>query len=199
MTITVPKNLIKAAFMFASKDDARYILNTVQFLKHRTGVIITACDGRRIITIKSSDTLMSGADQVIIPRFRLPKRKPGVPSHLDSTEITSEKVRGRNVYSCEDVVMPVVEGVYPNWKQVFSGLKPKPIHESAVNPEYLVAFGAAAKLIDGEPHVHLQTNDGGQILVKGTRESSQCSWRGLFIPLGGMSECQDVPEWILEA
>jgi len=198
MTISVPKNLLKAAFLFSAKDDARYILNTVQFLKRKTGVLITACDGRRIITINSSDTLMSDADQVIIPRFRVPNRRSGVPRDLDIVEISSEKVRGRTVYVCDDVVVPEVTGDYPKWQQVFRDLKPKPIHEAALNPQFLTDFGTAAKLIDGESHIHLQTIDGGQILVKGTRDSSQCSWRGLFMPLAWMEECPDVPEWISE-
>lgn len=198
MTITVPKNLLKAAFLFSAKDDARYILKTVQFLKRKTGVIITACDGRRIITINSIDTQMIDSDQVIIPMFRVPKRTSGVPSERDTVEISSEKVRGRTVYVCNDVVIPEVTGDYPKWQQVFRDLKPKPIHEAAVNPQFLTDFGTAAKLIDGDPHIHLQTIDGGPILVKGTRDSSRCSWRGLFMPLARMEECPDVPEWISE-
>lgn len=198
MTITVPKNLLKAAFLFSSKDPVRYILNTVQFLKRKTGVLITACDGRRILTIKSTETLMDGADQVIIPRFRVPNRKVRVPSDLDVVEITSEKIRGRTVYVCDDVVIPEVTGEYPKWEQVFRNLKPKPINEVSLNPEFLADFGTAAKLIDGEPHIHLQTIDGGQILVKSTQDTAWLDWRGLFMPLGKMTECPDVPEWISE-
>lgn len=198
MTITVPKNLLKAAFLFASKDPVRYILNTVQFLKRKTGVLITACDGRRILTIKSTETLMEGADQVIIPRFRVPNRKGRVPSELDVVEITSEKIRGRTVYVCDDAVIPEVTGEYPKWEQVFRNLKPKPISEASLNPEFLADFGTAAKLIDGEPHIHLQTIDGGQILVKSTQDTARLDWRGLFMPLGKMTECPDVPEWISE-
>lgn len=199
MTITVPKNLLKAAFLFSSKDDARHILNTVQFLRRKTGVLITATDGRRILTIKSTETLMSGdQESVVIKKFQVPSRRAGVPAQLDTVEISIEKVRGRTVYVCDDIVIPYVDGAYPKWQQVFHGLKPVPLNSSAVNPEFMVDFGKAAKLIDGEPHVRLQTVDGGAVLVKGCSDTSQLSWRGLFMPLRGQDETPDVPEWISE-
>ena len=199
MTITVPKNLLKAAFLFSSKDDARYILNTVQFIRRKTGVIITACDGRRILTIKSTETTMSGdQESVVIKRFRVPIRRPGLPPQLDTVEISSEKVRGRTVYVCDDIVIPEVTGEYPKWQQVFHGLKPIPLNSTPLNPEFLTDFGKAAKLIDGEPHVRMQTVDGGAVLVKGCNDSSQLSWRGLLMPLRGQDETPGVPEWISE-
>lgn len=199
MTITVPKNLLKAAFLFSSKDAARYILNTVQFLRRKTGVIITASDGRRILTIKSTETTMSGdQESVIIKTFRVPNRAAILPPQLDTVEISGEKVRGRTVYVCDDIVIPEVTGEYPKWQQVFHGLKPKPINSTPLNPEFLADFGKAAKLIDGEPHVHLQAVDGGAVLVKGCYDHRQRSWRGLFMPLRSQDETPDVPEWISE-
>lgn len=55
----------------------------------------------------------------------------------------------------------------------------------------------AVMLLSGEPNLQIKQMDGGAFLVKAYDETSECQWRGVFMPLGPY-ENEDIPDWITQ-
>jgi hypothetical protein len=190
---------IRAALLFASCDESRYVLNSV-FVEVKAGnpPILIATDGRRMVVIESQAeqsgelspaTVVLNADflkplcafatkktSVIGVEPHPPKR---VIFHLSDDALVVDAEKGA-----------VVEGEYPNWRQVVPCGERTPISEIAFNGEFLSDFTKAAKLIKATD-LGLMMNiysAGGATEI---RLSGKPNFYGVVMPMNLFSS----PEW----
>lgn len=159
MKIKFNKDYLQVLAAFAGKKDVRYYLNGFHIKPHpdKRGVILTATDGHRLVTIH--DEYGSTDDQYILPitsellaaskKARTRDRRP-----LNEIQIIDDKAY--ILFAEEDVIdwfkeeepdetdrvyhveyIANIDGIYPNTKGIFKSCKYEPVSTICVNPSYL--------------------------------------------------------------
>jgi hypothetical protein len=165
MKITVSRQELLAALIFASQDDTRYTLCGVQIEAHpnRKPIMVTT-DGRRLSVIETgadqpddsgelAHTMLVRADFVkavcalskavglkLFPWITFDS-KPG------SEQMTIELVGCNCTLWSESGAL--IEGAFPNWRQIVPdhSLMREPVNELGLNAEFMGDFAKAAKLL----------------------------------------------------
>jgi hypothetical protein len=167
MIITIARQELKAALLFASTDETRYVINGVN-IEARAGKaapVLVATDGRRLAVIETQAQQAADFTKdctiLIRPDFvkalcALSKALGGKNcpwlafdvTHKQSVEIT---IIGKDVSLVvnEEAFM---DEKYPDWRQVVpaKSKKREPITDIGLNAEYVGDFARASKLLGGE-------------------------------------------------
>lgn len=119
--------MIQSVHFAQSNDEQRYILNGIYCLFENDSMVFVATDGRRLATI--SRPAMDGSGSLIIPSrtidelARLLDLGEEVSMAFNGRQITAE-IQGRGDGGLQSVylVSKLVEGNYPNYRQVIPGV-----------------------------------------------------------------------------
>ena len=168
MKITLTRNEIQAALLFASRDQTRYTLCSLHVeIKPELPPLLVTTDGRRLCCIKAScpDELPTVAESVTLDAEFLKQAcqissAAGRKNNLIYIETDGEKatatVIGAGVSFSKD--KGVLNGYYPGWKQVLPDLNQrKAINGISLNAHYLADY-AKAKTLLGLRESSLQIN-----------------------------------------
>jgi hypothetical protein len=166
MQITVSRNELLAALLFASTDESRYTLNSVCVqVKRGSKPIIVATDGRRLAVIKTVadqvDEFTESHDLLLCSEFVRPicalsktlggKLFPWVQFGITpgSKRVTVELVGAGLVLHADRNA--VVEGAYPKWELALpqkSKHGRTPITDMGINAELVGDFAKASKILE---------------------------------------------------
>ena len=150
-------NEIKAAMLFASTDESRYVLNGVLFqaLAGKQPILIST-DGRRLAVIET-DAEQPASDgesvEVVIASSFLKPLCAFAKSQalIVSIEPHPPKRCVFNMFGAHCVVDSeegaLIEGQYPNWKQVVPAGEKNPVSQMALNSDYIGDYSKAGKLL----------------------------------------------------
>ena len=172
MKAVISRFEILAALIFASEDDARFVLNSVCLtLKRNSQPVLVATDGRRLAVIKSQalqEEAITAAHTIILRADFLKaicalsktlggkifpwiifENKPG--SKVVSVEFMGAKC---SLVSEENAL---VEGEYPDWRACLPGKSEREaITDIGLNAAMIGDFAKAARLLDcGNPVIQM--------------------------------------------
>lgn len=120
---------IKAALVFAARQDIRYYLNGVQFQRHGDGAIAVATDGHRLAVLFEA-TAFSAIDgdgataqdfSVIVSREQLESAVKAAPKNIALVFVVTVTDGVQSVTIKSDgaeFTHPAVDGRYPDWQRV---------------------------------------------------------------------------------
>jgi len=173
MKITFSRQELLAALLFASADDARYVITGV-CIKYRPGEkpIAIATDGRRLAVIESTWDQEEGSDdepesrEIILradfvkPICALNKAIGGKLFPLitfnqssGSNRVMVSMAGGKFYLESEDGAL--IEGVFPNWLDVIppKNQKRQPIPEVSLNAELVGDYAKLVKILEASSPV----------------------------------------------
>ncbi len=157
---------LRAAMLFASNDESRYVLNGLHFeVRPNSSPVIVATDGRRMAAI-SSEALQPedgecGEFSFTISTDFLKPLCGFAKSFSDTVTIEfhpSERVvflmqLNSLVVDCEKGA--VVDGIYPAWRAVIPHGEKEQVPEFGVNAEMMADFSKAAKYLGADPQIRM--------------------------------------------
>ena len=157
MKITLTRNEIQAALLFARRDETRFIINGLNIeIKPHKDPLLVATDGRRIAVIKSvsaTDYDPAKADTVTLgPVFLKTACSLSLKYSRKISQITIEtagnSATARGVGFTFTDEKGVINGSFPQWKQVVPGKRTSAAAtEICFNPGYMADYYTAAKLL----------------------------------------------------
>ena len=157
--------IFSVACMFSSKDDVRYYLQGVFIEKAKEGVILTATDGHRLISINDKEGELKG-DPILVKNNKfllsLCKKVKGEKSER-TVSIDGFSATVRNDKELATVSDILIDGTFPKWMSFVPKIdKPSP---AAYNASYLNDFGRAGKLLNGNNYIKITGTEGGAAIV----------------------------------
>lgn len=156
-----------AAYLFASEDDTRFVLNGVLVeLRPDANPLLIAVDGRRLCAISTqiSQDKIEAPDEVILSPILIDGIKAVCRSKTAQLQF---EVRDKVVEASEvggDWILTfkengIIEGTYPKWRDACPEKKSEQVSSMGMNAEYLADFVKAAKFLGVEPNVMLYFTD----------------------------------------
>lgn len=212
MKIIVSRQELQAALLFASNDDSRPVLNAVCIEVSARGhkPTIVSTDGRRLAVIQSqaeqaeefdeSNQIVLAAD-FIKPICALSKALGGkifpwiqFVTKAGSKQVQVELIGGKLTLDSEEGAL--VEGQYPNWKQVVPSrkLERTQINDLGINAEFVGDFAKCAKIFDLNPviQINLIAKDSAlEVKLSGAEY-----FYGLIMPCKAEEETDYQPEFL---
>lgn len=152
---------IKAAMIFASNDDARYVLTGVHFegRKKKPPVIVTT-DGRRLVVIETEALQEEGARFAGVDfTVRADFLKPLIAfARTQAATLTIEPhlpervvFEMREAHCVVDVEKgALVEGNFPDWRKVVPSGEKQRVEQLGLNAKFVGDFAAAARALGSE-------------------------------------------------
>jgi hypothetical protein len=204
--ITVRISEIKAAMLFASTDDSRFVLNGVHFQARENDFpIMVATDGRRLCVIESE----SPQDEGVQP-FELTIKTDALKAIVGFAKQFGEfgKQIAIEYHPSQRIVVEfanrvfvdyekdaVIEIPYPMWREVIpTGVQKEPISTIAINAELVSDFAKVAKALECEPGIHCNLfSETGAFEV---RFSSKPNVYAVVCPMKPDSEPKWQPEFL---
>lgn len=151
---------LRAALLFASTDESRFLLNGVHFeVRPNKAPILVSTDGRRLCVIETEaqqpESALIETDLILSTSFLKPfltfansqALTLGIEPHLPK-RVLFHLPEAKTVLDHEDGA--VIEGNFPNWRQTIPTGEKLPVNEIGFSGEYLADFNKAAKLLDCE-------------------------------------------------
>jgi hypothetical protein len=159
MKIKFKREYLQILAAFAAKDDVRYYLNGFHVKPHpeQRGVILTATDGHRLVTIHDEYGLAD--DQYILPitkELLAASKKTKTKDKRPLTEIQIIDDKAYVLFAEDDVIdwfneeepeetdrvyhveyISNVDGSYPNTKRIFESVEYNEVSTVCVNPNYI--------------------------------------------------------------
>ena len=156
MKVKFDKVYLPILASFMAVNDVRYYLNGFYVKPHpEKGVILTATDGHRLVTIHDKKGLSDGEYILPIskPLIAASKKRNVLP--LNSVQFIDNKVyvllhndedefdffKDDNESSMHHVshveYFSVIDGRFPNTKRIFAAFKPKPTSSIGINVDYI--------------------------------------------------------------
>lgn len=189
MKVKFNREYLPVLASFMAINDIRYYLNGFHVKSHpESGVILTATDGHRLVTIHDKDGMSDGEYILPIskPLLKAAKKRSLHCLPLNSIQFIDNKVyilqhnnddefdffKDDNESPMDQVshieYITEIDGRFPNTKRIFEGFELKPVNHIGVNVEYigkLKSICTNAKF----PHLNLMLNgtDGKIIAVSG--------------------------------
>ena len=198
MKITVSRNELKAALLFASEDESRYVLNGLLIECRGLGrPTIIATDGKRLAVIETlaEQSGEAGEDRSLLLRAEFITALVALSKALGGKlfpwiEFTNRKgskqvqvafVGSKCVIDVEDGAL--IEGEYPNWRGILPAKKAerKPLNDLGLNAEYIGDFAKAAKIMEADTPI-VQMNLIGKESAIEVRLYSLPQFYGLIMP-----------------
>lgn len=148
----VSPKTIQALALFVPKKDIREYLMTIHFELQLTRTILTASNGHILLTI-CIDEPNEKADTFMIPPGSFPK-----------SDIDYQVFRGDDgkVYITNGLVrieVPQIDWRYPDYRRVIPSKPAEKIEHKSYDPEYLMLFKKASKLLGGTHYPIIHPND----------------------------------------
>lgn len=200
VSFRLPGKFLKAAAIFASTDQARYVLNGVQVEIDKDEILLVATDGRRLFAANVTehatvDVRQKSPTSFIIPPdliAKMPKDEKG------GLGVWVELAHHRNratvfIYNLNrEESAPVIEGTYPKWREVIPTVPAVSATGLKVNGRFLDDFARANELLDKSHGLRVQqhVNEYGpySIIPAG-------NWIGVLMPL--REAINTIPAWSL--
>lgn len=197
---------LKAAMLFASTDETRFVLNSLH-IEVRVGKapIIVATDGRRLACIESvaeqGDTPAEVDFELTIglhflkPLCAFAKSQSAEISFdfHPSERIVANFVGGKCYVDCEEGA--VIQQAYPNWRQVLPVGEKTQVPYIGVNAEYIGDFAKAAKLLGCEsPIISVNLIGTGEAME--VRIEARPQFYGVLMPARVEEKGEWQPEFI---
>ena len=217
MKATFTRQELLAALLFASTDESRFVLNGL-CVTYRPGrkPIVTSTDGRRLCVIESAAEQVtgqgSGNERQIILSAAFVKPICALNKVLDGSKgkifplITFENKPGsirlfaailRDEVHLEAESGAIIEGNYPDWKQVVPPKRAErqPVSQLGMNAEYVGDFAKAAKIFERDmPQVQMSLvgkDSAIEIAIPGVP-----NFYGLFMPVRADDNTEFQPEFL---
>lgn len=109
-----------------------------------------------------------------------------VPADDDTSEPSFPGMELRQVIldypDHEKLALPIVQGEYPNWREIIAGHKPQRTQNVTIAPDLLLRIGKVGKLAGGFVNCTLG-GDRGMVAVEVSREDFQPTIRGGIMPI----------------
>lgn len=185
MKITVNRNELFAALIFASQDESRYVLNSVKIeSKKDQRPLLIATDGRRLCAIEStadSDNLPDEDGDIILaadfikPLCALSKSRGGklfpwicIESNSTNKSLVVELLGCGIIVRADE--RAIVDAEYPQWRGIIPNKSTPlvPVSDIGLNAEYVGDFAKASKLMTDEaPQISMGfTSEDGVVHVR---------------------------------
>lgn len=212
MKFTISRNELRAAMIFASKDDTRFtlcgVLVEVDPLKHAKPLLVST-DGRELAVIESiaEQPAQVGVGSFLFssdflkPIAALSKTIGGKIYpwiEFDVTEMSKAcaiELVGRDC-RLEVAQGALIEGEFPMWRRVLPSKKAlrQPLNDLAINSELMANFAKAAKELNANPvlQMNLISEESG-IEV---RITASLQFYGLIMPCKTDKETEYQPEFL---
>lgn len=155
---------IKAALLFAAKNDIRYYLNGVHLVSCDGGFYIESTDGHKAMRVKVDRELPREVDVILpldlcvaITKIRIPKKDRGI-NILDLVidGISIEVCHGDALYTGV-----LVGGRFPDLPRIMVKPTSESFEDRGINTEYLIKAGKAMSILANPKH-HKVSLCGGQ-------------------------------------
>ncbi len=187
----VTKAQLQTALAFTSKDATRYNLCGVAFEK--SGRMI-ATDGHRIVVLDDGQSIEDGGGEsaVILAREGLlaivkgmtGKTTASIDFDVDAQPGDSFKVAEIDANGGATYRVEIIDGDYPNWRQVFPTKAPELESPVGFNPAYLSDIGTAAKRFGVKRLVMTAYGEFSAVLCEGENPDGG-HFRALLMPMRG--------------
>jgi len=161
MPITLSPDLLKAAVLFASKDDPRYYLKGVAIQATIATIKVAATDGHRLFVARVDQTENTETFSIIIPSDAIATATKGAKHPLDLSKLSDTQWR------LGDTILTPIDGTFPEYSRIVpTGVSGE---TAQYNPEYVAALGKANKLLGGSAeNVTIGFNGDKPALVTGS-------------------------------
>jgi hypothetical protein len=204
-TLDIPRNELLAMRELQSKDQCRYILNAVHFEVTKDTILLVATDGRKIAVLKSSgvvttfdsteSTIEFGCDYPLLQMLPVEKHGSIKVTLKESTVIFQS--RGQSAVS-ENIE---ANRMYPKWRGVVPATPYVPGNLN-INPEYLLQFHKAAKLLNPRKPNYIKVRC--HKVLTGEADTLPYSvffdypgFYGAVMPVRNTASDNAVPDWLL--
>lgn len=189
MQFTIKLSQLKGMIELASKNDIRYYLNGVRIEFNYDKTRLIACDGHKlgVLNIDHTYAKNEGVGALTIPRSFIDKL-PKTSKRYDPYVTISQSVENATFWHCEydnvKTSFSEIEGKYPDYARVFSGIKTsgKPGH---FNNEYINQFKKCGLILTNLSKDHffpdIFHNDNSSALVELPTLKGQ--FLGVLMPL----------------
>lgn len=160
MRVKFKKDYLPILAAFMAKQDVRYYLNGFHVKPHpEQGVILTATDGHRLVTIHDEEGLVDGeyifpiSKNLLAASKKRPDKKGAFTSHwvqyIDNRFIVCSELENHTEegFLVDDTFyqaavqyieyVPHIDGIYPDVGAVIEKLKPQPTDVCAFNVKYI--------------------------------------------------------------
>lgn len=198
-TIEVDAILFRAANEFTSNEDTRYYLQGVYVQPHpKTGVLLVAADGHRLICIHDETGQCSAPAIVIVEGRAFAGVKIDKKNPTDRPRLKLD-AEGHAVVATYRVMEPsVIDGTYPDYPRILvpmvKALQAAVFAPASFNHEYLVGFHRVADMIAGASKairlISTAESDPALVLFEGAPHAF-----GVLMPM--RTTCQNgMPAWM---
>ncbi len=155
MKINIRPSELRAALIFTSCDDTRFVLNGVKIevVKGRQPKLI-ATDGRRLTVIETVEPQDEGLKpcEFIISRDFVKRITAFFSSKVLAISMEYHPSERLICSMAEEFVDSekgaIIPGKYPNWLQIIPGGEKEPVKKLAVGAEFIADYHKAAKLLE---------------------------------------------------
>lgn len=199
---TVRVGEVRAAMLFASTDETRFVLNGVKIEVHPgKQPLLIATDGRRLAAIETvADQGTFGESDVdfeiiLSTQFLKPLTAFAKSQSSEmafefhpSDRIIANFVGGKCFVDCEQGA--VIQGTYPNWRQCVPTGRKQMVPHIGVNAEFIGDFAKAAKFMDVETPI-ISVNLIGKTDAMDIRIEARPNFYGVLMP----AKVDDDREW----
>ena len=185
--------LLKAAAMFASKEETRYYLKGVAVQAGPRGVYLVATDGHRMLAFRQSADDTPPVD-IIIPADVIARIKPD--RHVEDATLTRDgDTQWRIDYCGTAISFAPIDGTFPDWRRAVP--KETTGEMAQFDPAYVGDFAKVAKALGANPRadVKIAHNGRGPALVT---FGDDIDGFGVLVPTRanfGSTVWQTAPEW----
>lgn len=202
-----------AAMLFASTDESRYVLNAVNIIASpgcRPKLVAT--DGRRLAVIETvaeqKDDIIINHELLLSTQFLKPicalskalggKLFPWIAfeNRAGSKQVFIEFIGGDCFIEVEK---GVVEGAYPNWRQVIPSRSKhlrEPMNDLGLNAEYIGDFAKAAALLESKATI-VQMNLVGKEKCIEVKINDRPNFYGLVMPCSVDEDAEYQPQFVV--
>jgi len=199
---------VRAAMLFSSNDDSRYVLNGVCFEAVPDKLpIMVATDGRRLAVIET-ESLQSDKEPIfpacvfivstafLKPLCAFAKSQAAIMEveYHPSERVVFSLLESHCVVDSEKGAL--IEGNFPNWRQVVpKGIKDEIPPELALNADFMSDFAKTAKILGLEtPGIKMNLcREGGAVEV---HVSGKPNFYGIIMPMKSDETTQWQPEFL---
>lgn len=172
--------LLKAAALFASKDQYRYYLAGVYVHQHDGQTRVVATDGKVLFAaqcVDAADVTGSG----IIPLTLINQIK--APKSVEDCTITIVNDRVTIEYAGQSIQAPAIDGTFPNYGRVLPADYDTQT-PAQYDPDNTILFKKAAKLLGaGSIYIHQNGQDPAIVRIGDEKHDLAYNCFGIIMPL----------------
>ena len=172
--------LLKAAALFASKDQYRYYLGGVYVHQHDGKTRAVATDGKVLFAAQCTDAAdVTGSG--IVPLTLINQIK--APRGVEDCTITIVNDRVTIEYAGQSIQAPAIDGTFPNYRAVLPAEYDTQT-PAQYDPDNTILFKKAAKLLGaGSIYIHQNGQDPAIVRIGDAAHDPTYNCFGIIMPL----------------